>query len=211
MPPTQQKLKDPRISRFRSLKNFDKMIDEKTVRCKCGVTVRLDRPFRTTNFERHIKSKNCILGTDKQQSLYLFFDQNQDTEEEETQSHEYLPCIGLFGDLYTNYATSSPSGYGGGERPEVVGKRLFSEKFPQDTSFSRKKLNKDQIHQLNTTLQATSLWKIDQFEGVIQSTKCTIMTTNLSGLCGECINLKKNSRLKDALKYVSLPSLVFIC
>ncbi|GES85515.1 hypothetical protein GLOIN_2v1785707 [Rhizophagus clarus] len=199
MPPTRQKLNDPRIARFRSLKNFDKIIDEKTVRCKCGVIIRLDRPFRTTNFERHIKSKNCILGTDKQQSLYFFFDQNQDSEGE-TESHECLPCIGLFGDSYTNYATGTPSGYGGGERPEVAGKRLFPEKFPQDIPFSRKKLNKDQIQEFNTTLQATSLWKIDQFEGVIRSAKCTIMTTNLSGLCGECIDLKKNNRLKDALK-----------
>ncbi|GES91117.1 hypothetical protein GLOIN_2v1785707 [Rhizophagus clarus] len=174
MPPTRQKLNDPRIARFRSLKNFDKIIDEKT-------------------------SKNCILGTDKQQSLYLFFDQNQDSEGE-TESHECLPCIGLFGDSYTNYATSTPSSYGGGERPEVAGKRLFPEKFPQDIPFSRKKLNKDQIQEFNTTLQATSLWKIDQFEGVIRSAKCTIMTTNLSGLCGECIDLKKNNRLKDALK-----------
>src|SRR5581483_4262312 len=115
-------------------------------------------------FERHIKSKNCILDTDKQQSLYCFFDQNQDTEEEETESHECLPCTGLFGDSYTNYATSSPSGYGGGERPEVVGKGLFPEKFPQDIPFSRKKLNKDQIQEFNTTLQAISIWKIDQFE-----------------------------------------------
>ena len=89
MPPIYQKLNDPRITHFQSLRTFDKFIDEKTVRCKCGVTV--NRPFRTTNFERHIKSKNCIRGTDKQQSLYLFFDQNQDTEEEETESHEGLP------------------------------------------------------------------------------------------------------------------------
>ncbi|GBC05191.1 hypothetical protein RclHR1_00610003 [Rhizophagus clarus] len=154
MPPTRQKLNDPRIARFRSLKNFDKIIDEKTVRYSEG----------------------------------------------ETESHECLPCIGLFGDSYTNYATSTPSSYGGGERPEVAGKRLFPEKFPQDIPFSRKKLNKDQIQEFNTTLQATSLWKIDQFEGVIRSAKCTIMTTNLSGLCGECIDLKKNNRLKDALK-----------
>lgn len=106
--------------------------------------------------------------------------------------------------MYTNYATSSPSGYGGGERPEVVGKKLFPKKFLQDTSFSYKKLNKDQTQEFNTTLQATSLWKIDQFEGVIQSTKCTIMTINLSGLCGECINLKKNNKLKNALNSVSL-------
>ncbi|RIA83063.1 hypothetical protein C1645_834387 [Glomus cerebriforme] len=90
MPPIYQKLNDSRIARFQSIKNFDKIIDEKTVRCKCGVAVRLDRPFRTTNFERHIKSKNCILGTEKQQSLYLFFDQSQNTEEEETESHEYF-------------------------------------------------------------------------------------------------------------------------
>ena len=114
MPP-HQKLNDFRVARFRSFKNFDKIIDDKTVRCKCGVTVRLDRPFRITNFERHIKSKNCILGTDKQQSLHVFFDQSQNTEEEEIELLEPLPCVGLFGDLYTVYATSSPSGYGGGE------------------------------------------------------------------------------------------------
>lgn len=35
MPPTYQKLKDPRIAHFQSLNNFDKIIDEKTVHCKC--------------------------------------------------------------------------------------------------------------------------------------------------------------------------------
>lgn len=207
MSPTCQKINDPCIARFRSLKNFDKIIDKKAVHCKCRVIIRLNRPFRTTNFERHIKSQNCILGTDKQQSLYLFFDQNQNSEEE-TELHECLPCIGLFGDSYTNYATSTPSGYGGGERPEVVGKRLFPVKFPQDAPFSHKKLNKEQIQEFNTTLQATSFWKIDQFEEVIRSAKCTVMTTNLSGLYGECIDLKKNTRLKDALKSVSLPSFI---
>ena len=105
------------------------------------------------NFEQHIKSKNCILGTDKQQSLHVFFDQNQDTEGEEIELlHEPLPCIGLFGDLYTVYATSSPSGYGGEERPEVIRKRLFSEIFSQDAHFSRKKLNKAQTQEFNTAL-----------------------------------------------------------
>ncbi|CAI2199510.1 8394_t:CDS:2, partial [Funneliformis geosporum] len=38
---------------------------------------------------------------------------------------ESLPCIGLFGDLYTTYATSTLSGYGSDERLKVVGKRIF--------------------------------------------------------------------------------------
>jgi hypothetical protein len=110
---------------------------------------------------------------------------------------EPLPCISLFGDLCTIYATSStPAFFGGGERPEVVGKQLFPEKFPQDTPFCHKKLNKDQIQEFNTTLQATAIWKVDQFEGVIQSAKCEIMTTKLSGLCNECFNLQNNKELK---------------
>ncbi|CAG8753797.1 16255_t:CDS:2, partial [Rhizophagus irregularis] len=128
---------------------------------------------------------------------------------EKTESHECLPCIGLFGDSYTNYATSTPSDYSGKERPEVVGKRLFPVKFSHDALFFHKKLNKEQIQEFNTTLQVISLWKIDQFEGVIRSVKCTVMTTNLSDLCGECIDLKNNTRLKDAIKSISLPS--FIC
>ena len=51
MPPTHKKLNDSRIANFRSFKNFDKIIDEKTVQCKCEVTVRLDCPYRTMNFE----------------------------------------------------------------------------------------------------------------------------------------------------------------
>jgi len=54
--------------------------------------------------------------------------------------------------LYTVYATSSPSGYGGEERPEVIRKRLFSEIFSQDAHFSRKKLNKAQTQEFNTAL-----------------------------------------------------------
>ncbi|CAB5365021.1 unnamed protein product [Rhizophagus irregularis] len=204
MPPTHQKLNDSRVANFRSFKNFDKIIDEKTVRCKCRNTVRLDHPFRTTNFERHIKSHNCILGTDNQQSLYNFFDQKQEIQAEETELREPLPCIGLFGDLYTAYATSTPAFFGGGERPEVVGKRLFPEKFPQDTPFCRKKLNKDQIQEFNTALQATATWKVDQFEGVIRSAKCEIMTTKLSGLCNECLNLQNNKELKHAIKVIPI-------
>ena len=85
------------------------MINDKTVRCKCGVEIRLDHLFRTVNFERHIKSQNCILGTEKQLSLYIFFDQSQDMDEEyEVELDEPLSCIGLFGDLYTEYATRLP-------------------------------------------------------------------------------------------------------
>lgn len=209
MPPTHKKLNDSRIVNFQSFKNFDKIIDEKTVRCKCGSTVRLDRPYRTTNFERHIKSRNCVLGTDNQLSLYNFFDQKQETQEE-TELREPLPCVGLFGDLYTAYATSTPAFFGGGEKPEVVGKKLFPEKFPQDTPFCRKKLNKDQIQEFNTVLQATATWKINQFEGVIRSAKCEIMTKNLSGLCNECFNLQNNSGLKRAIKAVSLLKLIYV-
>ncbi|CAI2181449.1 18839_t:CDS:2 [Funneliformis geosporum] len=96
MPPIRKQSTNIQISQFRSFPKFDKIIDEKTVRCKCGITVRLDCPFRISNFERHIKSCNCILGTDNQQSLYVFFNQSQDTEEDEVESHELLPCIGLF-------------------------------------------------------------------------------------------------------------------
>src|ERR1700733_15296747 len=99
MPPTYQKPNDFRIANFRSFKNFDKIIDEKTVKCKCGTTVRLDRPYRITNFEQHIKSRNCILSTNNQSSLYNFF--NQVIPEEETELSEPLPCVSLFGNLYT--------------------------------------------------------------------------------------------------------------
>ena len=85
----------------------------------------------------------------------------------------------------------------------MVGKRLFPEKFPQNTTFSRKKLNKTQTQELNIALQAASTWKIDQFEGVIRSAKCTIMTRRLSGLCDECVSLQKNKKLKIAIKAVS--------
>ncbi|CAI2191985.1 108_t:CDS:2, partial [Funneliformis geosporum] len=61
-------LRDLRIAHFRTLKNFDKIIDEKTV------------------------------------------------SKDEIESSESLPCIGLFGDLYTTYATSTLSGYGSDER-----------------------------------------------------------------------------------------------
>ncbi|CAI2193831.1 14077_t:CDS:1, partial [Funneliformis geosporum] len=57
------------------------------------------------------------------------------TKEDEVESHEFLPCIGLFGDLYTVYATSSPAFFGGKERPEVIGKNLIPEMFSQDTPF----------------------------------------------------------------------------
>jgi hypothetical protein len=180
------------------------MINEKTARCKYGVEVRLDRPFRTLNFERHIKSSNCILGTNNQPSLYTFFDQSQDMEvEHEVEVHEPLPCIGLFDGLYTEYATSSPAFFGGGKRPEIIGKASFPENFSQNTPFSRKKLSKDQTQQFNTALQTTATWKINHFEGVIRSVNCTIMTTKISGLCNECDNLQHNKRLKEALKVVS--------
>ncbi|CAG8737582.1 2339_t:CDS:1 [Funneliformis mosseae] len=154
---TQNTNSDTCISHFRSFTNFDKMIDSKTVQCKCGVEVQLDRPFKITNFERHINSHNCILGVDNQPSLYLFFDQSKNAQgEREEEFLELLPCTGLFGDLYTEYATNSSAFFGGGKKPEVIGKTIFPDKFSQDTPFSRKKLNKDQTQQFNTALQATA-------------------------------------------------------
>ncbi|CAG8737615.1 10932_t:CDS:1 [Funneliformis mosseae] len=142
---TQNINSDTRISRFRSFTNFDKMIDSKTVRCKCGVEVRLDRSFKITNFERHINSCNCILDVDNQPNLYLFFDQSKDAQgEREEEFLELLPCTSLFGGLYTKYATNSPAFFGRGKRPKVIEKTIFPDKFSQDTPFSRKKLNKDQ-------------------------------------------------------------------
>ena len=42
---------------------------------------------------------------------------------------ESLLCIGLFGDLYTKYAISTPAYFGDGKRPEVVGKEFFLKSF----------------------------------------------------------------------------------
>ena len=49
MPPTrvQKPTANTHISCFRSFPNFDKMINDKTVRYKCEVEIRLDCPFRT--------------------------------------------------------------------------------------------------------------------------------------------------------------------
>ncbi|CAG8726241.1 6800_t:CDS:1, partial [Funneliformis mosseae] len=50
-------------------------------------------------------------------------------EECEVELDEPLPCISLFGDLYTEYATSTLTYFDGEKRPEVVRKELFPEKF----------------------------------------------------------------------------------
>ncbi|CAG8705310.1 11376_t:CDS:1, partial [Funneliformis mosseae] len=43
------------------------------------------------------------------------------------------------------------------ERPKEVRKKLFPKKFSQDISFCHKKLNKDQIQEFNTAIQATAI------------------------------------------------------
>ncbi|PKK55760.1 hypothetical protein RhiirC2_801572 [Rhizophagus irregularis] len=59
-------------------------------------------------------------------------------EEPEVELHEPLLCTGLFDSLFTEYATNSLAYFG-------------------DTSFSHKKLNKNQAQQFNTALQATAI------------------------------------------------------
>jgi len=66
-------------------------------------------------------------------------------KEHEAKLYDPLPCIGLFGNLYTEYTTSFSAPFGSGERPKVIRKAIFPEKFSQNIPFSYKDLNKDQI------------------------------------------------------------------
>ena len=73
-----------------------------------------------------------------------YFCQGSVQEEHEEEFFEPLPCISLFGNLYTEYATSFSVYFGSEKRPEMIGKGIFLEKFLQKISFFCKKLNKNQ-------------------------------------------------------------------
>ncbi len=66
-------------------------------------------------------------------------------KEHEAELHDPLSYIGLFDNLYTEYATNFSAPFGGEERPEVIRKAIFPEKFSQNIPFSYKDFNKDQI------------------------------------------------------------------
>jgi hypothetical protein len=93
-------------------------------------------------------------------------DQNQEFSAIETldvnvkYSKKKYYCIGLRSAEISKYIQRTPAQFGGLRRVEIVACELFPNLFPK--KFSRKKLNSKQKRQLNRTLFAESVWKIDR-------------------------------------------------
>jgi len=200
---------DIREYRLCEHQHFSELIDSKTVRCKCGARIRLDRPYAPKNLKKHAASSACLYSQDGQTNLGMFFgndrlkDSEQDVDETPTNKRPALVCQGLTGDEYLNYIAKTPTRFGGGKRTEVIGHELFSEKFPHPKPFSRKKLSKTERETFDKAVHAASQWEVFKEFNCIKSTNCGNYTQNENQVCDECMALKNNKRFNEALKAVS--------
>ncbi|RIB25477.1 hypothetical protein C2G38_469931 [Gigaspora rosea] len=109
-------------------------------------------------------------------------------------------CQGFNDSEYVNYIISSPASFGGGKKPEIVAKELFPEKFPENVSFTRKKLNNNERKEFERALESEATWRLDREVLAIFHMQCEKKTSNESSICNKCEQLKSNKRLNEALK-----------
>ena len=113
-------------------------------------------------------------------------------------------CQGLCDLEYINYIINSPASFGGGKKPEVVAKQLFPEKFPENASFTRKKLSKQERKEFEKALESEATWHLDKDALAVYHMQCEKKTNNKSAICNKCEELKSNKRLNEALKAVCM-------
>ncbi|CAG8762200.1 17202_t:CDS:2, partial [Racocetra fulgida] len=63
---------------------------------------------------------------------------------------------------YVNYIISSSASFGGGKKPKIVAKELFSEKFLENASFTRKKLSNKEQKEFERALESEATWRLDK-------------------------------------------------
>ncbi|KAF0467798.1 hypothetical protein F8M41_025918 [Gigaspora margarita] len=105
---------------------------------------------------------------------------------------------------YINYVVSSPASFGGGKKPEAIAKELFPKKFPENASFTRKKLNNKEQKEFERALESEATWRLDKEILAVYHMQCVRKTSNKNAICNKCKELRSNKRLNEALKAVSL-------
>ncbi|KAF0378096.1 hypothetical protein F8M41_012458 [Gigaspora margarita] len=102
-----------------------------------------------------------------------------------------------FNDLeYINYVVSSPASFGDGKKPEVIAKELFSEKFLENASFTRKKLNNKKQKEFERVLESEATWHLDK-EILKRATSSTVKFTPHHYYNEPLLNLLKNPNLRQ--------------
>jgi len=99
------------------------------------------------------------INDDDQNEKFSALDIEEISDNTEHTKKRRLICIGLQSAEISKYIKRTSAQFGGSRHIEVVACKLFPNLFLQ--KFNQKKLNFKQKRQLNCTLFAESIWKID--------------------------------------------------
>ncbi|CAB4436294.1 unnamed protein product [Rhizophagus irregularis] len=153
------------------------IINERAVFCICGQKVLLDKDYNESRLIEHSKNSRCKLNNKKRQlglpGLFPILPKpkKQKTLQNYQHHHQYhhfqifqINCaLDLFLKKYVYTLTEHQLHNGGARRREFIGKDLFPDKFSSKSHFNSKKLNEDEMIQLNQQIIAKSEWVIDRF------------------------------------------------
>ncbi|RGB36443.1 hypothetical protein C1646_814042 [Rhizophagus diaphanus] len=148
--------------------------DSKTVQCKCGKQVKLDKIYYIKNLETHASGSGCLFqnGTNKGQfSILNFVKRPLEIDENTPLQISPISCQGLSDDKYLDYILLIPTQYGGGKR-DIVAYNLFSNMFSERKGFSRNKLTPEEKIIWRHELLLTFKWRIDKDLKAIFSMNC---------------------------------------
>jgi hypothetical protein len=136
--------------KLRRNKFFLELITPKLIRCQCGKQIKLDRAYRDKNLRIHVKSNSCQARSNGQVSVLKYFSK---TSVQQSAEQNSKACIGLTNEKIENYVIKSPSEFGGSKKDYEIAKKLFPNKFPENSKFSYSQLISEELQQLKTTLR----------------------------------------------------------
>ncbi|CAB4436211.1 unnamed protein product [Rhizophagus irregularis] len=189
------------------------IINERAVFCICGQKVLLDKDYNESRLIEHSKNSRCKLNNKKRQlglpGLFPILPKPKkakDTSELSTPPPisplSDIPdklCPGLVSEEIRLYINRTPASYGGARRREFIGKDLFPDKFSSKSHFNSKKLNEDEMIQLNQQIIAKSEWVIDRFGICVRSINCEKKTL-YGQACSPCSLIHDNSNFRNRVR-----------
>ncbi|CAG8754772.1 2561_t:CDS:2 [Rhizophagus irregularis] len=191
-----------RYNQLKAHQNFFKLINSKTVQCKCGKQVKLDKTYRVKNLETHASGSGCLFqnSTNKRQfSILNFVKRPLEIDENIPVQISPISCQDLNDDKYLDYILLTPTQYGGGKRDYIVAYNLFPNKFSGRKGFSRNKLTPEEKIIWRRELLLTFKWRIDKDLKAIFSMNCERKIRHPSGICINCQAIRDNAHFKRAL------------
>jgi len=153
------------------------IINKREVFCKCRQKVILDNDYDEKRLNEHSRNSRCKINNQKRQlglpGLFPVLPNPKKVREDledslppppppSPPSFPNKPCPELHSEQIITYINRTPAIYEGIRRREVIGKEMFPNKFPNKLPFNSKKLNKEEITDLNQQMIVESEWFIDR-------------------------------------------------